>query len=265
MQEHFTNLSGVPDYTADVFQEKRSEYCLLIPIINEGQRILAQLDRAVQNAVPGLVDIILCDGGSTDGSMAAEGLVQRGVNCLLTKTGAGKQGAQLRMGIHYALARGYTGILTVDGNNKDSIESVDLFVQKLKAGYHLIQGSRFIKGGKAIHTPPSRWLAVRFIHAPLISLAAGQWFTDTTNAFRGYSRTYLTHPDVQPLRDIFTGYELLAYLSVRATQLGLAACEVPVQRAYPKNEPAPTKIKGFQGNSNLLKILFAAIRGKFNP
>ena len=28
--------------------------------------------------------------------------------------------------------------------------------------------------------------------------------------------------------------ELLAYLSVRATQLGMKACEVPVTRAYPK-------------------------------
>lgn len=128
-----------------------------------------------------------------------------------------------------------------------------------------MQGSRFIKGGKAVNTPLSRWLAVRFIHAPVISLAARHWFTDTTNAYRAYSRAYLTHPAVQPLRDIFPGYELLAYLSVRATQLGLKACEVPVERAYPKNEPAPTKIKGFKGNSNLLKILFAALAGKYDP
>ena len=50
-----------------------------------------------------------------------------------------------------------------------------------------------------------------------------------------------------------------------ATQLGLSACEVPVERAYPKNEPAPTKIKGFKGNSNLLKILFAALAGRYDP
>lgn len=187
------------------------------------------------------------------------------MNCLLTKTGPGKQGAQLRMGLHFALERGYEGILTIDGNNKDSIESVPLFLEKLSKGYDLVQGSRFVKGGKAVNTPLSRWLAVRFIHAPVISLAARHWFTDTTNAYRAYSRAYLTHPAVQPLRDIFPGYELLAYLSVRATQLGLKACEVPVERAYPKHEPAPTKIKGFKGNSNLLKILFAALAGRYDP
>ena len=265
MSEWVKNVPGVPDYTVDAFREKRSDYCLLIPIINEGKRILTELERAQKGAVDGLCDIILCDGGSTDGSMEAQGLVRRGVNTLLTKKGPGKQGAQLRMGIHYALERGYEGILTIDGNNKDSIESVPLFIEKLEEGYDLIQGSRFIPGGKAINTPFSRYWAVRLIHAPVISLAARHWFTDTTNAYRGYSRAYLTHPLVKPLRDVFVGYELLAYLSVRATQLGLKACEVPVERAYPKNEPTPTKIKGIQGNGNLLRILFAAWIGKYNP
>ena len=236
MSEIFAGCSGVPAYTMDVLQPKGSDSCLLIPIINEGSRIHKELDRACAAGVPGLVDVILCDGGSTDGSMALDGLRTRQVNTLLVKTGPGKQGAQLRMGIHYALERGYENILTIDGNNKDSIESVPLFLEKMHAGYDLVQGSRFIRGGRAINTPPVRWLAVRLIHAPLISLGAHQWFTDTTNAYRAYSRRYLTHPDVQPLRDVFAGYELLAYLSIRATRLGLKACEVPVERAYPKAE-----------------------------
>ena len=119
-----------------------------------------------------------------------------------------------------------------------------------------MQGSRFIPGGHAINTPKTRYAAVRLIHAPIISAAAHQWFTDTTNAYRAYSREYLTHPDVQPLRDVFMGYELLAYLSIRATQLGLRACEVPVTRAYPASGKTPTK---------MLQVLFAAATGKYNP
>jgi len=169
------------------------------------------------------------------------------------------------MGLHWALARGYAGIITIDGNNKDSIEDVPRFVEKLRAGYDFIQGSRFLPGGVAENTPPARWLAVRLLHAPVISLTAHAHYTDTTNAYRGYSRQYLTHPRVQPLRDVFGGYELLAYLSTRAGQLGLRTCEVPVARRYPKNEPAPTKIKGLRGNSDLLRILFANARGAYNP
>lgn len=259
------NLNGVPDYTAAEFEGRRSDYCLLIPVINEGARILTELGRAQKAGVDRLCDIVICDGGSTDGSMKQETLQLYHVNTLLTKTGPGKQGAQLRMGIYFALDRGYKGILTIDGNNKDSIEDVPKFIAKLQAGYDLVQGSRFIRGGHAINTPPVRYAAVRLIHAPLISLGAHQWFTDTTNAYRAYSRAYLTHPAVQPLREVFVGYELLAYLSIRATRLGLKACEVPVTRAYPKTGATPTKIKGMRGNADLLKILFRALAGQYNP
>ena len=261
----FTGLSGVPDYRIDSYRDKKSQYCLLIPVINEGARILKELKRAQAAKIDRLCDILICDGGSTDGSMEPERLKKLGVNGLLTKLGPGRQGAQLRMGISYALGRGYAGVLTIDGNNKDSIESVPLFLKKLGEGYDLVQGSRFVAGGMAIRTPLSRYLAVRLIHAPLISLAAGQKFTDTTNAFRAYSRAYLIHPQVQPLRDVFQGYELLAYQSIRATQLGQRACEAPVTRAYPATGKTPTKITGFRGNSDLLKILLAAMAGKYNP
>ena len=164
------------------------------------------------------------------------------VNTLLVKNDIGKQGAQLRMGIYYALERGYKGIITIDGNDKDSIEDIPRFIEKLKEGYDFIQGSRFIKGGRAINTPLIRYLSVRLIHAPIISITAKHHYTDTTNAFRAYSANYLKDKRVQPLRDIFITYELLAYLSTRATQLKYNVCEIPVIREYPRKEKTPTKI-----------------------
>lgn len=74
------------------------------------------------------------------------------------------------MGMYFALDRNYKGVLTIDGNNKDSIEDVPEFIAKLQEGYDLVQGSRFIRGGHAINTPPVRYAAVRLIHAPLVSL-----------------------------------------------------------------------------------------------
>ena len=168
------NVPGVPDYTCTAFLPKSSDYCLLIPVINEGSRILTELGRAQKAGVDRLVDIVICDGGSTDGSMNPDTLELYGVNTLLVKTGPGKQGAQLRMGLHFALTFGYKGVLTIDGNNKDSIEDVPEFVAKLKEGYDLVQGSRFIPGGHAINTPKTRYAAVRLIHAPIISAAAHQ-------------------------------------------------------------------------------------------
>lgn len=261
----FEKISGVPRFECTEYEAKTKDYVVLIPIINEGDRIHRELYRAQQYNVSNFVDIVICDGGSSDGCTAERKLRKLDVNTLLVKQDAGKQGAQLRMGIWWGLQRGYKGIITIDGNNKDSIEDVPKFIEKLKEGYDLIQGSRFVKGGKAINTPFIRYISVRLIHAPIVSLTAKQKFTDTTNAFRGYSADYLQDERVQPLRDIFMTYELLAYLSVRATQLGYNACEIPVTRVYPKNGKTPTKISFFKGNSELMKILFKNLLGIYKP
>lgn len=256
---------GVPKFECTEYDEKRKDYVVLIPIINEGDRIIKELQRAKDNKISEYADIVICDGGSKDGCTEETRLRNLDVNTLLVKRDTGKQGAQLRMGIWWALQRGYEGIITIDGNNKDSIEDVPRFVEKLKEGYDLIQGSRFIKGGKAINTPFIRTVSVKLIHAPIISLTAHQRFTDTTNAYRAYSARYLKDDRVQPLRDIFMTYELLAYLSVRATQIGMKACEIPVTRAYPATGKTPTKISFFKGNSELMKILLKNARGAYNP
>lgn len=259
----YRGIEGVPDFLCGEYGGKTSDYCVLIPVINEGERLRGELGRAREAHVPDRADIVVCDGGSTDGSTAA--LRTFGVNTLLVKEGPGRQGAQLRMGIYWALERGYKGIITIDGNDKDSIEDVPAFIAKLKEGYDLVQGSRFIPGGKAVRTPLVRLVSVRLIHAPVISLTAGQHFTDTTNAFRAYSRQYLEDERVRPLRDIFMTYELLAYLSVRATQLGYRACEIPVTRTYPEKGATPTKIKGIRGNWELMKILVKNLSGAYAP
>lgn len=194
----YEKQSGVPRFKANVFKEKSSDYVLLIPIINEGERIIRELARAKENNIDKMVDIVICDGGSTDNSLAEDRLKKLGVNSLLTKMDSGKQGAQLRMGIFWSLTRKYQGILTIDGNDKDSIEDIPRFIEKLKSGYDFIQGSRFIHGGKAINTPLTRYLAVRLIHAPIISITAGKLFTDTTNAYRAYSSRYLSDEKVSP-------------------------------------------------------------------
>lgn len=261
----YEKQKGVPKFECTEYVEKAKDYVILIPIINEGDRIAKELRRAQKYNISNYADIVICDGGSTDGCTEENKLRKLDVNTLLVKQDTGKQGAQLRMGIWWALQRGYKGVITIDGNNKDSIEDVPHFIEKLEEGYDFIQGSRFIKGGKAINTPLIRTVSVKLIHASVISLTAHQRFTDTTNAYRAYSARYLTDKRVQPLRDIFMTYELLAYLSVRATQIGMRACEIPVTRAYPKIGMTPTKISLFKGNSELMKILLKNARGAYNP
>ena len=260
----YENINGVPNFVSNEYQDKKNKYCLCIPIINEGERIKKELKKAQKNDIDKKIDIVICDAGSTDGSTEEAVLRNFGVNTLLVKKDKGKQSAQLRMGFWWALERGYEGIVTIDGNNKDSIEDVPNFIQKLEEGYDFVQGSRFIKGGQAINTPLIRYLSVKLIHAPIISITARKRFTDTTNAYRAYSKKYLLHDQVKPFRDIFDTYELLAFLSVKASQLKLKTCEIPVTREYPKGEKTPTKISPLKGNWNLMKILFKNLFGKYD-
>ncbi len=262
--KQFIDLEGVPNFTEYEYSPPQNKYVLLIPIINEGNRIHKELQRAKRHQISKVVDIVICDGGSSDGSTNKDRLCELDVNTLLVKDGKGKQGAQLRMGMWWSIKRGYKGIITIDGNDKDSIEDVPRFVKKLEEGYDYVQGSRFIQGGRAINTPLLRLIAVKFIHAPVISITAHHRFTDTTNAFRGYSLRYLCDERVKPFREIFDSYELLAYLSVRSTQLGMKVCEIPVTRKYP-SKGIPTKISPIRGNIDLLRILFKNMCGVYRP
>lgn len=95
-------------------------------------------------------------------------------------------------------------------------------------------------------------------------MASGFKWTDTTQGFRAYSRRMLLDPQIAPFRDVFVGYELLAYLSYRAPGLGYMCKELPTIRQYPVGA-VPTKIHGIWGNFSILNVLISACLGKFNP
>jgi putative flippase GtrA len=252
-----------PDFEQRFSEPKARRHALVIPVINEGERIRGQLRRIHEAGLP--VDVVVADGGSTDGSLDPDFLRSVQVRALLVKTGSGRLSAQLRMAYAWCLREGYEGIVTVDGNGKDGVEAVQLFVDQLEAGYDYVQGSRYLSGGVAENTPLERTIGNRLIHAPLLSLAGRHWFTDTTNGFRGYSAAYLCDPRVAPFRDVFQSYELLFYLTVRAGQLGYHICEAPVKRSYPVDEATPTKINGLSGKAALLRQTVMAALGAFRP
>ncbi|MBI2268236.1 MAG: glycosyltransferase family 2 protein [Candidatus Blackburnbacteria bacterium] len=252
----------VPPYKINQFRPKRTEYCVCIPVINEGTRLKKQLDRMRPFSKD--IDIIISDKGSSDGSTDPKFLRSKNVRALITLTGQGRQGSQLRAGSSFAIKDGYQGIIILDGNNKDGVEAIPSFIKKLEEGYDYIQGSRFARGGKHANTPMSRFLGIRFVASPLLSLAAGYWYTDVTNGFRGVSKKYILHPRLKPFRDEFVGYEFLMYLTVRAKRLGLKTLEIPVNRVYPRGM-TPTKIVGIRNKLDMLLKLFKVVLGHFNP
>jgi dolichol-phosphate mannosyltransferase len=253
----------VPRHDIAAWQPRRSRYLVCVFVINEGERLHRQLDR--MQAVAHGLDVIVADGGSTDGSTGRSALEPRGVRALLTRLEPGGLSAQMRMAFAFALDQGYDGVIAIDGNDKDDPAAIADFSAALDRGVDHVQGSRYITGGHHEHTPLLRHLGVRLLHAPLISRAAGVRYTDTTNGFRGYSARFLGDPRVAPFRSVFLRYELHYYLAIRAGELGFQVEELPVTRRYPARGKVPTKIGGFHGAMLVLRTLWRAVRHRYDP
>ena len=255
----------VPGFRAEVLQPRKSRYVIIIPVINEGERIQRQLRAMAALHIADEIDTVVVDGGSRDGSLEHDFLASVGVRALVTKTGPGRLSAQLRCGYAWALLEGYQGIITIDGNGKDGVDTLPLFARALDEGFGYVQASRFLPGGHAENTPLSRWLAIRLIHAPALSLGAGVWLTDTTQGYRAYSSAYLLDPRTQPFRGVFQRYELLAYLTVRASQIGYKVKEIATSRIYPADEAIPTKISGVRALWDLLMVVMRTLLRTYHP
>jgi dolichol-phosphate mannosyltransferase len=256
----------VPAFDTRFWSGRRHPWYVVIPVINEGERIGQLLDRMKTLGIADQADILIVDGGSTDGSLKPDILQTQEVRGLLVKTGPGKLSAQLRCAYAFALDQGYAGIVTIDGNDKDDPEDIPGFIDALQNGVDFVQASRYLPGGVGEkNTPRLREFAIRWLHAPLLSLFSGFHWTDTTQGFRAYSRRLLLDPKIAPFRDLFSTYELLAYLSYRAPKLGYCCIELPTIRRYPATGQVPTKISSIKGNLSVLAILINACRRQYNP
>ena len=254
---------AVPAHQVTVLSPRTSRYCVLVFVLNEGERLHRQLAR-MQPWCANL-DVVIADGGSGDGSVLPARVAGFGVRAVLVKQDRGALSAQMRMGLWWAIAEGYAGAVVIDGNDKDDPEALPAFAAALDAGWDHVQGSRYIDGGRGINTPRLRHWAVRLIHAPLISLAAHRRCTDTTNGFRAYSMRLLEDDRVRPFRSVFQDYELHYYLAIRAARLGFRCTEIPVTRRYPEHGPIPTRISPIRGNLRVLRELMLAVLGRFDP
>ena len=251
-----------PVYEVFEFAEKRTSYCLIVTSLNEGERIRRQLER--MSARSELADILIADGASTDGSTEHSYLKSHGVRALLVTTEQGL-GTALCMGFDFALQQGYDGVVTVDGNGKDGVESLPEFLRLLDEGYDFVQGSRFLDGGEHKNTPLERYVGVRYVVSPLLWLGGGFLYTDPTNGFKALSRRFMADERVRLVRRVFARFSMQHYENYRAAKLGFRIIEIPVSRVYPDDGSVPTKITSIAKKILLVWELLLTVVGAYNP
>ena len=256
----------IPEYKKYLFFEKKNKYALLIPVINEGERFISQMNKMKKGKIFDICDVFICDGGSKDNSSNHNFIKEYGVRCLIINISSiNGQGVQLKQGFFETMKEGYDGAIMVDGNDKDNVhESLPLFLEKLAEGYDLIQSTRFTLGGHHENTPIGRFIGIRFIASPLITLTSGVHYDDVCNGYKGFSRNFILDKRMDWFREEFNTYEYCYYPLVHVKKLGYKACQVPTTRVYPENE-VPSKIKGFSSNFKLLKEILNLAYSKTRP
>jgi glycosyltransferase involved in cell wall biosynthesis len=164
-------------------------------------------------------EIIVADNGSTDCSVEAA----KDLSVRVIPVSARGYGNALMGGI--AAARGKFVIM---GDADDSYDFLELpkFVEKLRAGYELVQGCR-LPGGRGTVRPNAMPLLHRWLGNPLFSQMARHWFHapihDVYCGMRGFSREAY-----ERLGQQCTGMEFAIEMIVKATLFGLKIAEVPI-------------------------------------
>lgn len=256
-------MIDIPKTKNHEWHEKRAPYALIIGVYNEGEKFTRQL--AALQPYRNLVDIIIADGGSSDGATAPETLADKVRTLLINEDSQRGLSVQYRAAISCALEAGYDGIIMMDGNGKDGADAIPRFIEKLRQGYDFVQGSRFLPGGTHENTPADRVFSIRFVFNPLMNAMSGFCYTDGINGFKAVSRKLLEDPRVQPLRRVFVRYSLQYYFNYIAPRLGFRVVEIPVSRKYPADNTPYSKIGGLPGRFKIMAELLATISGRYNP
>ncbi|MBZ5570393.1 MAG: glycosyltransferase [Acidobacteriia bacterium] len=113
-------------------------------------------------------------------------------------------------------------ILVVMADLSDDLEQVDRMLALYSQGYHLVAGSRYMRGGRLIGGPFFKQLLSRLAGTSLFWLR-GLPTHDATNAFKIYDRAMVRSFVVQSRG----GFELNLELTVKAFLAGYRIAEVP--------------------------------------
>lgn len=193
------------------------ELTILMPCLNEAETIGICIRKAndwiSKNAVDG--EVLISDNGSIDGSQK----IALDLGARVIDTPEKGYGAALISGILNA-----KGIYVIMGDSDDSYDfsSLSLFLNKLREGYDLVIGNRFI-GGIAKGAMP---FLHRQVGNPVLSFIGRLFFKihigDFHCGLRGFKQNIVTRLHLQTL-----GMEFASEMIVKASLFNLKISEVP--------------------------------------
>ena len=195
----------------------RTELSIVMPCLNEAETLETCIDKAqrVLNDLEIEGEIIVADNGSTDGSQ--EIAKRKGVRLVEVETRG--YGSALMGGI--AATRGKFVIMG-DADDSYDFTALQPFVAKLRDGYDLVMGNRFLGGIQPGAMPALH----RYFGNPILTAVGRLFFGNRCGDFhcglRGFRKEAVARMELQT-----TGMEFASEMVVKATLLGMRITEVP--------------------------------------
>ncbi len=220
------------------------ELTVLMPCLNEAETLGTCISKAkVSIKSLGLKgEVLIADNGSTDGSQdIARGLGARVVNVE-------------RKGYGNAIMRGIAtahGKYVIMGDSDDSYDFSTLgpFVEKLREGYDLVMGNRFLGGIQPGAMPPLH----RYMGNPVLTTIGRLFFKSPSGDFhcglRGFKRKTILDLDLRT-----TGMEFASEMVVKASLHDLRITEVPTT-LQPDGRTRPPHLRSWSDGWRHLRFL----------
>ncbi|HEY3911921.1 MAG TPA: glycosyltransferase family 2 protein [Stellaceae bacterium] len=220
------------------------EVTILMPCLNEAETLASCVSKAraflARSGCSG--EIIVADNGSTDGSQA---IAEANGARVVTVAERG-YGSALLGGIRAA-----RGKYVIMGDSDDSYDfsRLDAFVDRLRAGFHLVMGNRFRGGILPGAMPPLH----RYLGNPVLTGVGRLFFGSVCGDFhcglRGFEREAALSLDLQA-----SGMEFASEMVVKATLAKLRITEVPTTLA-PDGRSRPPHLRSWRDGWRHLRFL----------
>ena len=198
-------------------QANALEVSIIMPCLNEAETLETCIRKAQwfikENDLAG--EVIIADNGSTDGSQA----IARRLDARVVNIPTKGYGSALKGGI--AAARGKY-IIMGDADDSYDFSNLNPFIAKLRNGYDLVMGNRFLGGIEDGAMP----FLHRYLGNPVLTGIGKLLFASACNDFhcglRGFRKDAISYLDLQT-----TGMEFASEMVVKATLHKMQITEVP--------------------------------------
>ena len=220
------------------------ELSIVMPCLNEAETLEVCIRKAQESLRKDEIsgEVVIADNGSEDGSQEiAERLGAR----VVPVSGRG-YGAALHGGFEAARGR---FVIMGDADDSYDFSSLMPFVEKLREGYDLVMGNRFLGGIEPGAMPPLH----RYLGNPVLTGIGRLFFRSPAGDFhcglRGFRRDAILGLGLQT-----TGMEFASEMVVKSTLMGLRIAEVPTTLS-PDGRSRPPHLRSWRDGWRHLRFL----------